>query len=131
MPKAVSENLSLKQTIFKELAAELRPEAILATNTSSISITKIAASAVPKGVAPASKEGKESTSRVVGMNLIHEEGLEVDQIASFLQDCTSSTLYLSWCAVVPFCLLSENNGFCDRNWWSSFLHCKLMNKHSR
>jgi len=63
----VSENLSLKQSIFKELAIELRPEAILATNTSSISITKIAAAAVPEGVTPASEEGKKSTSRVVGI----------------------------------------------------------------
>ncbi|KAG5351710.1 hypothetical protein C0989_005153 [Termitomyces sp. Mn162] len=47
---AVSENLSLKQSIFASFAKELRPDAILATNTSSISITKIAASAIPVGV---------------------------------------------------------------------------------
>jgi len=71
-PQAVSENLSLKQSIFKELAVGLGPETILATNTSSISITKIAASAVPEGVTPTSEEGKESASRVVGTNPIPE-----------------------------------------------------------
>lgn len=74
MPQAVSENLSLKQKIFKELAAELRPDTILATNTSSISITKIAASAVPEGIAPASEEGKQSTSRVVGTSFSRSFG---------------------------------------------------------
>jgi 3-hydroxybutyryl-CoA dehydrogenase len=58
--------LSLKQKIFSELAASLPPHAILATNTSSISITKIAAAAVPEGVNPASEEGKASAARVVG-----------------------------------------------------------------
>jgi len=49
------------------LAAELRPEAILATNTSSISISKIAASAIPAGVSASSEEGKASAARVVGV----------------------------------------------------------------
>jgi len=62
----VSENLSLKQNIFASFAAELRPDTILATNTSSISITKIAASAIPNGLSAASEEGKKSASRVVG-----------------------------------------------------------------
>ena len=44
--EAVSENPSLKATIFKQLASECAPHAILATNTSSIGITKIAATAV-------------------------------------------------------------------------------------
>lgn len=44
--EAVSENPSLKATIFKQLAIECPSHAILATNTSSISITKIAAAAV-------------------------------------------------------------------------------------
>jgi hypothetical protein len=38
----------------------------LATNTSSISITKIAASAVPQGESAASARGKSSAGRVVG-----------------------------------------------------------------
>lgn len=65
-PKAVSENLEVKQRIFGELAAETRPDTILATNTSSISITKIAASAVPQGESAASALGKRSAGRVVG-----------------------------------------------------------------
>ena len=44
--EAVSENPALKATIFKQLAAECPAHAILATNTSSIGITKIAAAAV-------------------------------------------------------------------------------------
>jgi len=41
--EAATENEDLKLKIFKELDKESKPEAILATNTSSISITKIAA----------------------------------------------------------------------------------------
>ncbi|KAJ8516922.1 hypothetical protein ONZ45_g5816 [Pleurotus djamor] len=69
--EAVSENLTLKQSIFSSLAAELRPDAILATNTSSISITKIAASAIPKGVSAASEQGKQSAGRVVGLHFFN------------------------------------------------------------
>jgi len=41
--EAVSENLALKEKIFAQLDGVCQPEAILATNTSSISITQIAA----------------------------------------------------------------------------------------
>jgi 3-hydroxybutyryl-CoA dehydrogenase len=41
--EAVPEVLSIKETIYKELATVLKPDAILASNTSSISITKLAA----------------------------------------------------------------------------------------
>lgn len=41
--EAVTENLAVKQTIFRELDALLKPEAIIASNTSSISITKLGA----------------------------------------------------------------------------------------
>jgi 3-hydroxybutyryl-CoA dehydrogenase len=44
--EAASENPSLKATIFKQLASECAPHAILATNTSSIGITRIAAAAI-------------------------------------------------------------------------------------
>jgi len=44
--EAVSEKESLKAAIFKQLADECAPHAILATNTSSIGITRIAAAAV-------------------------------------------------------------------------------------
>lgn len=69
--EAVSENLQLKQAIFASLAAELRPDAILATNTSSISITKIAASAIPEGLKASSEEGKKAASRVVGLHFFN------------------------------------------------------------
>jgi 3-hydroxybutyryl-CoA dehydrogenase len=41
--EAIVEDLDAKRALFRELDALLRPEAILATNTSSISITKLAA----------------------------------------------------------------------------------------
>ncbi|KAJ7647828.1 3-hydroxyacyl-CoA dehydrogenase [Roridomyces roridus] len=69
--EAVSENLLLKQSIFRSLAAELRPDAILASNTSSISITKIAAAAVPEGLSAASEQGKASAGRVVGLHFFN------------------------------------------------------------
>ncbi|KAI9486092.1 MAG: 3-hydroxyacyl-CoA dehydrogenase [Benjaminiella poitrasii] len=40
--EAASENLNIKSAIFKDLDAICKPDAVLATNTSSISITKIA-----------------------------------------------------------------------------------------
>lgn len=64
--QAVSENLDLKKAIFRNLSAELSPSAILATNTSSISITKIAATTIPDGQTAASAQGQQSASRVVG-----------------------------------------------------------------
>ncbi|TFK26340.1 hypothetical protein FA15DRAFT_667647 [Coprinopsis marcescibilis] len=69
--EAVSENLPLKQAIFAELAAELRPDAILATNTSSISLTKIAASVIPKGETASTELGKQSAARVVGLHFFN------------------------------------------------------------
>ncbi|KAL1679031.1 3-hydroxyacyl-CoA dehydrogenase [Schizophyllum commune] len=69
--EAVSENLSLKEKIFASLAAELQPGAILASNTSSISITKIAAATIPQGSSAASEEGKHSAGRVVGLHFFN------------------------------------------------------------
>ncbi|KAF9463584.1 3-hydroxyacyl-CoA dehydrogenase [Collybia nuda] len=69
--EAVSESLPLKQSIFASFAAELRLDAILASNTSSISITKIAASAIPNNVSAASEEGKKSAGRVVGLHFFN------------------------------------------------------------
>ncbi|RLQ88610.1 3-hydroxybutyryl-CoA dehydrogenase [Notoacmeibacter ruber] len=40
--EAATENEEIKQAIFKELCADLKPEALLASNTSSISITRLA-----------------------------------------------------------------------------------------
>lgn len=69
--EAVSESLPLKQSIFASFAAELKPETILATNTSSISITKIAASAILASENSASQEGKKSAGRVVGLHFFN------------------------------------------------------------
>ncbi|KAJ7072844.1 3-hydroxyacyl-CoA dehydrogenase [Mycena amicta] len=69
--EAVSESLPLKLSIFTSLAASLRPDAILASNTSSISITKIAASAIPAGLSAASEQGKKSAGRVVGLHFFN------------------------------------------------------------
>ncbi|KAF9448256.1 hypothetical protein P691DRAFT_729969 [Macrolepiota fuliginosa MF-IS2] len=69
--EAVSESLPLKQKIFASFAAEIKPEAILATNTSSISITKIAAAAIPEGISTASEEGQRIASRVVGLHFFN------------------------------------------------------------
>ncbi|EKM53610.1 uncharacterized protein PHACADRAFT_260050 [Phanerochaete carnosa HHB-10118-sp] len=69
--EAVSESLPLKQAIFGSLAADLPPSTILASNTSSISITKIAASTIPEGHSASSKEGLQSPSRVVGLHFFN------------------------------------------------------------
>jgi 3-hydroxybutyryl-CoA dehydrogenase len=69
--EAASESLPLKQTLFQQLATHLRPDAILATNTSSISITKIAAAARREGVQPESEEARSSAGRVVGLHFFN------------------------------------------------------------
>ncbi|KAF8320343.1 hypothetical protein DL93DRAFT_2052828 [Clavulina sp. PMI_390] len=69
--EAASENFSLKQQLFGSLAKELRPDAILASNTSSISITKIAAASMPPNVTAVSPEGLASASRVVGIHFFN------------------------------------------------------------
>ncbi|KAG2067899.1 hypothetical protein BDR04DRAFT_825693 [Suillus decipiens] len=69
--EAVTENLDLKRAIFREFAAKIRPDAILATNTSSISITKIAGAVIPDGVSAAGEEGKAASGRVVGLHFFN------------------------------------------------------------
>ncbi|CAE6495839.1 unnamed protein product [Rhizoctonia solani] len=69
--EAASENVALKLSLFKSLAQEMRPDAILASNTSSISITKIAAAAIAEGVSPTSEQGKQSAGRVVGLHFFN------------------------------------------------------------
>jgi 3-hydroxybutyryl-CoA dehydrogenase len=56
--EAVAENFSVKKGVFEELDRVCRPEVILATNTSSISITKIASTT-------------SAPSRVVGMHFFN------------------------------------------------------------
>ncbi|KAG2090752.1 3-hydroxyacyl-CoA dehydrogenase [Suillus discolor] len=69
--EAVSENLDLKRAIFREFAAKIRPDAILATNTSSISITKIAAAVIPEGESAAGEVAKAASGRVVGLHFFN------------------------------------------------------------
>lgn len=56
--EAVFEDLALKQKILSELAQTIAPDALIATNTSSLSVTKIAA-------------GIENPERVVGMHFFN------------------------------------------------------------
>ncbi|KAG1727649.1 3-hydroxyacyl-CoA dehydrogenase [Suillus paluster] len=69
--EAVTENLDLKRAIFREFAAKIRPDAILATNTSSISITKIAGAVIPEGASAAGEVGKAASGRVVGLHFFN------------------------------------------------------------
>lgn len=62
--EAVSENPALKRELFASLAKITHPNAILATNTSSISITKIGASTV-------SAESSNRAERVIGMHFMN------------------------------------------------------------
>jgi 3-hydroxybutyryl-CoA dehydrogenase len=56
--EAVTENEAVKKKVFQDLSRALKPEAILATNTSSIPITRIAASV-------------ERPERVIGMHFMN------------------------------------------------------------
>jgi 3-hydroxybutyryl-CoA dehydrogenase len=69
--EAVTENLDLKRAIFRDFAAKIRPDAILATNTSSISITKIARAVIPEGASATGEEGKAASGRVVGLHFFN------------------------------------------------------------
>ncbi|KAI0343470.1 hypothetical protein BDW22DRAFT_1355915 [Trametopsis cervina] len=89
--EAVSESLPLKETIFRSLSAELSPSTILASNTSSISITKIAAAAIPEGHAASSKEGQQSASRVVGLHFFNPVPvMKLVELISGLQTSTET-----------------------------------------
>jgi 3-hydroxybutyryl-CoA dehydrogenase len=56
--EAVFEDLAVKQQLFRELEAATRPDAILATNTSALSVTEVAAAA-------------EHPGRIVGMHFFN------------------------------------------------------------
>ncbi|GAA5990749.1 hypothetical protein JCM5350_007353 [Sporobolomyces pararoseus] len=63
--EAVSENLKTKQIIFEQLATHLKPASILASNTSSISLSKLAASAISK------ETGQDRSRSVVGFHFFN------------------------------------------------------------
>lgn len=69
--EAASESESLKTSLFRSLGRILRPDAILASNTSSISITKLASAALREGQSAASKEGITNAGRVVGIHFFN------------------------------------------------------------
>ncbi|EST04729.1 3-hydroxyacyl-CoA dehydrogenase, C-terminal [Kalmanozyma brasiliensis GHG001] len=69
--EAATENLAVKQKIFGTLASSLPLETILATNTSSISVSKIAASAVGVNVKPGSEEAWKSPARALGIHFFN------------------------------------------------------------
>ncbi|KAJ3789325.1 hypothetical protein GGU10DRAFT_384253 [Lentinula aff. detonsa] len=72
--EAASERLSIKEGIFRALARNLSKDAVLASNTSSISITKLAGAAVDglvTSVSRASEEGKSCAGRVVGVHFFN------------------------------------------------------------
>ncbi|GAA5826144.1 hypothetical protein JCM5353_008401 [Sporobolomyces roseus] len=63
--EAVSENLKVKQSIFQDLATHLKPSSILASNTSSISLSKLAASAISR------ETGEDRSRSVVGFHFFN------------------------------------------------------------
>lgn len=101
--EAATENMGLKKKIFKELDENVNPEAILATNTSSLSITEIAAATnrpelvigmhffnpvpvmklveVIKGIATS----EETTEKVLDMSLkLGKEPVKVEEAPGFV-----------------------------------------------
>ncbi|KAG0141648.1 hypothetical protein CROQUDRAFT_663546 [Cronartium quercuum f. sp. fusiforme G11] len=83
--EAVAEKLSIKQLIFSQLASICRPDAILASNTSSISLTKIAASAVDSRRCDGSKVNQ-SAGRVLGLHFFNPVPvMSVVEVISALQ----------------------------------------------
>ncbi|KAG8736321.1 hypothetical protein FRC10_009462 [Ceratobasidium sp. 414] len=122
--QAASENVALKLSLFRSLAKEMRPDAVLATNTSSISITKIAAAAIPEGISPASEEGKKSAGRVVGLHFFNPVPvMKLVELISGLQT-TPETLerarsFAQACAVT---VSKDVPGFVSNGKFTSFSH---------
>lgn len=81
--EAVSEDLPLKQRIFRQLDEILRPETILSSNTSSISLTKLAAAT-------------ERSDRVIGLHFLNPVPvMKLVEIVRALQ--TSDETYEATC----------------------------------
>ncbi|CAH7669974.1 3-hydroxybutyryl-CoA dehydrogenase [Phakopsora pachyrhizi] len=69
--EAVAEKLPIKQAIFSQLASICKPDTILASNTSSISLTKLAASAINPNNPENQIKDLQSPSRVVGLHFFN------------------------------------------------------------
>ncbi|KDN51316.1 putative 3-hydroxybutyryl-CoA dehydrogenase [Tilletiaria anomala UBC 951] len=69
--EAATESLAVKQKIFGSLASTLPLSTILATNTSSISVTKIAASAIAENAKAGSEDAIEGPKRVLGLHFFN------------------------------------------------------------
>ena len=81
--EAVTEDVALKQRIFRDLDATLRPETIIASNTSSISLTKLAAAT-------------RRPPRVIGLHFMHPvPAMKLVEIVRALQ--TSDAMPASAC----------------------------------
>jgi 3-hydroxybutyryl-CoA dehydrogenase len=81
--EAVTEDVPLKQRIFRDLDGILRPEAIIASNTSSISLTKLAAAT-------------RRADRVIGLHFMHPvPAMKLVEIVRALQ--TSDETYQTTC----------------------------------
>ena len=84
--EAASERLSIKEGIFRALAQNLSKDAVLASNTSSISITKLAGAAVDglgSSVSRASEEGKSCAGSVVGVHFFNPVPVMVSEYALY------------------------------------------------
>ncbi|PWN39127.1 putative 3-hydroxybutyryl-CoA dehydrogenase [Ceraceosorus guamensis] len=69
--EAATESLPIKLKIFNSLATHLPLDTVLATNTSSISVSKIAAAAVPQGAEKGSTEAWKGPSRALGLHFFN------------------------------------------------------------
>ncbi len=83
--EAILENLEIKQTLFKQLEAVNSPDAILATNTSSIPITQIA-------------RGLQHPGRVVGVHFFNPAHIMklVEIISGAETDCNVAQKAFQW-----------------------------------
>lgn len=87
--ETVSENLALKQAILAEAAQLLAPGAVIATNTSALSVTEIAATVV-------------QPERVIGMhffNPVHKMKL-VELVLGIATDAATVATSRAWCAAI-------------------------------
>lgn len=87
--ETVSENLALKKTILAEAVPLLAPHAVIATNTSALSVTEIAASVA-------------TPERVIGMhffNPVHKMKL-VELVLGIATDEATVALSRAWCDAI-------------------------------